>query len=652
MYKQFFIVYDYDNEGVVWQDPTTLSVFVTWFNKLSSDTVKLPNPTSSPYVLEAAAGNNKGEIAFIVGKRYPGATKTTPSSLKGFKVDKNGKILVEKDYDTTNNKEYEEYKPFNIFENFRSGASMVWNTETNEIGFIIAKKALRGNDGLNHQAGIAVVLNADDMTVIANKGQTSGHSFANSLQVGANGKFFGADLGDNFPRGINIQEFDSEKKKSKLVYRFKTRHATKPTYTSAVYEEISTNEKTYYKQSNDNNVYTEIAHNAAIEVNNASAVLVIFAGEKPSLDNSMVGSPHNAPRNIGFVKVPRDMEDSSVLSQGPVEEGGFYNFGGKWTPQKNEGVNWLTGWTNKEEDNASRLKAVKIGNSEGSMILVFFEKWTPKSYVSTHLMGLNEDGEITHPLATSSYNFRIPFADEVRATTDGTAVFYSGDGKNLVRYEIGRPAVKVPQDFIYSSGESQDFNGTTLISVPSTDALTLQNEYTIMVWVYPTVRTNGWARIIGKGSGKNHRNYGLWVSDQGAAISQSYCLKRGINCWRNKNNEVPEKKWSHIVGVFKKDSFHRLYLNGELIKSVETSGTPCKSTEPVTIGKASRNQHTGFIGKIYKAEIYNYAMDAEAISSIARKAPPTSTSTSKKTKAQLEKDFNGKNLVPWQNVQS
>merc|ERR1719150_3703084 len=73
------------------------------------------------------------------------------------------------------------------------------------------------------------------------------------------------------------------------------------------------------------------------------------------------------------------------------------------------------------------------------MILVFFEKWTPTRYVSTHLMGLDEDGKITHPLVTSSYNFRIPFADEVHATTDGTAVFYSGDGKNLVRYEIGPP---------------------------------------------------------------------------------------------------------------------------------------------------------------------------------------------------------------------
>ena len=36
------------------------------------------------------------------------------------------------------------------------------------------------------------------------------------------------------------------------------------------------------------------------------------------------------------------MDDKSVLSAGPTEKGGFYNFGGGWSPQQNKGVNWPT----------------------------------------------------------------------------------------------------------------------------------------------------------------------------------------------------------------------------------------------------------------------------------------------------------------------
>ena len=36
------------------------------------------------------------------------------------------------------------------------------------------------------------------------------------------------------------------------------------------------------------------------------------------------------------------MQDKSVLSPGATEKGGFYNFGGSWSPQQNKGVNCLT----------------------------------------------------------------------------------------------------------------------------------------------------------------------------------------------------------------------------------------------------------------------------------------------------------------------
>ena len=118
-----------------------------------------------------------------------------------------------------------------------------------------------------------------------------------------------------------------------------------------------------------------------------SASLVLFSGEKPSLDNTMAIKSHNAPRNIGFVKVPRDLADTQVLSQGPTETGGFYDFDGVWKPQQNKGVNWLTKFTSIN-DNASRLKATKLKNGQ---ILVLFEKWTGTNYVSSNLMTIDHN---------------------------------------------------------------------------------------------------------------------------------------------------------------------------------------------------------------------------------------------------------------------
>ena len=163
-----------------------------------------------------------------------------------------------------------------------------------------------------------------------------------------------------------------------------------------------------------------------------NALLVLFSGERPPLDNSQALKSHNAPRNIGFVKVPRDMSDKSVLSEGPTETGGFYDFGGGWSPQENKGVNWLTEFTSMEE-NASRLKAAKLSDGQ---ILVLYETWTGNAYVSTNLMTIDEDGKITRNPRASKFGFRMPFADEILSTSSSTAVFYSGAAGKLSRYEV------------------------------------------------------------------------------------------------------------------------------------------------------------------------------------------------------------------------
>lgn len=434
-YKRFFSVTNGNIEGVVWQDATTYKVFVTWFaaDLLSTTTTVLPFPGAKP-VLEAAAGDGKGSIAYMLVGQNNAGDSVTPNYCTGIKTNHAGVQQSVVNYDTSS-----ATSGLNIYSIFSSGASMAWNPATNEIGVLISRQMNKGSDGLNHQGCIALVISGVDMTLTKNLGQTSGHSWSNTLKVGGNGKFIGADLGDNYPRGINLQEFDKSTKQSKVVYTFKTQHCSSaPCYgISAEYTEISDATKKYYKQSNDNEVYTELAHSGAVEVDD-NALLVLFSGERPPLDNSKVGNSLNTPRNLGFVKVTRAMNNKTVLSGSEVENGGFYNFGGGWSPQQNIGINWLTFFDNVEE-NVSRLKAIALAQE----ILVIFEKWTGSSYVSSHAMTMDTNGKPTRGLVTIDYDLLIPFSDEIFSIGGGTtALMYTGTryGK-LVRYAV---SLKVP----------------------------------------------------------------------------------------------------------------------------------------------------------------------------------------------------------------
>ena len=67
-----------------------------------------------------------------------------------------------------------------------------------------------------------------------------------------------------------------------VVYTFKTQHGTSPMNSAGttfpVYEEISNDEQTFYKWSNDNRVYTEIAQPALLELANDNSLMIVFAG--------------------------------------------------------------------------------------------------------------------------------------------------------------------------------------------------------------------------------------------------------------------------------------------------------------------------------------------------------------------------------------
>jgi len=285
------------------------------------------------------------------------------------------------------------------------------------------------SDGLNHQACALFQVDGSTLEVRPEFGMkaASSHSWSNTVIVRDEGDFLGLDLGDNYPRGANVHLIGASSKSSKVVYTFKTKHSSGWCSGDDVYY-VGEDGSSYCKQSNDNKVYTEIGHPGLVEVDDG--LLVFFAGEQDPLDNSKIGASLNAPRDLGFVKVSKDLK--TVLSGNNREEGGFYNYGGGWSKQVNQGVNFLTAFPSKDES-VSRLKTFDL---TGGRILLTYEIWTGSSYVRTEFMELNAVGDVVRHVSVVCFAMRLAIADDALVKGD-KAVAYAGtrDG-SLARYEI------------------------------------------------------------------------------------------------------------------------------------------------------------------------------------------------------------------------
>jgi len=222
-----------------------------------------------------------------------------------------------------------------------------------------------------------------------------------------------------------------------------------------MYEEISTSTNTFYQWSNDNAVYTEIAHPPTF-LRDDGSILVLFSGERPPLDNGLAIRNSNAPRNIGLVIVSGDLQ--TILSEGEDSTGGFYNFGGGWKDQTNEGIVWLTDFTPdtndfEEFENAIRIKTAVVNTNQ---IFIVYENWAADFYVNTGMMLIDLDGNIIAEPVTMPFEVRLSPTDEPIVTDVGDIVFYSTDetGAKLVRYHfvVGEVTTPSPAPTVSSGG--------------------------------------------------------------------------------------------------------------------------------------------------------------------------------------------------------
>lgn len=408
------------NLGIVWQDRNDYKIYLTKFDRRgTSTTVDLPSGSGNQYMLGAAASDGAGSIYYIVfeaGNKDPNYTKTSDPhkvlSVMAIKSDENGASLAARELnDSTNSLNattFGDIATSTTATDGQYGNTVSLRVAGSEVGIIYSRLHAQTGDGLNHQGADAIVLNASDLTLKVNHGQTSGHSFSNVMEVTSSNQFIAIDLGDNYPRGVHFHRFDGATKNQRVVYTFKTHHGYVASHDGRGPFDpygVDVTGKQMYKWSNDNNTYTELGGVAEV----SDGYLVVFASEHDAnlrvLNNNSTGDNLNLidPRNIGFIKVAANFQaasgsgnvvtDDLIATQGgsSAETGEFYSFDGIQQDQRVTGIRWLTSYTDKATENASRIR---LRDRADGNFLVMWEKWQPSSYVSTHAMVIDANGTV------------------------------------------------------------------------------------------------------------------------------------------------------------------------------------------------------------------------------------------------------------------
>ena len=414
--------------GVLWQDAACTAIAVTWVDASSGSHQTHELSALAGMRLAGGTSDDAGNLYYLTIQDAPAAR------AEGFEV---AAVLHKARFDGSGATERAldvQKSGLNIYDfsaDALRSASMRYSNGV--LGVMLPRRMHMSGDGLRHQGAIALAYAAKDLQLIKNHGQTSGHSMANYLSVNSKGNFVALDLGDNYPRGVHLHEFDKAKITSRLVFTFKTEHATSAKNGIPVYDEISGDGRTFYKWSNDNAVYTELGG----LVEDKRGYTIVFATDQGLdgrvLDNSRAYRGCQDPRNLALVRVVKnfgrakpgsEISDNLMVSlprKVVAETGGYFDFSGGWHQQRVVGVTWLTQYGSGDGAHAPQLLPRDDGN-----IVVLWEK--RGNGAGLHAAVIEPDGKFV------TKEFALPFATELNRQdrvlmVAGSSYLLANDGR-------------------------------------------------------------------------------------------------------------------------------------------------------------------------------------------------------------------------------
>ncbi|GAK85578.1 internalin putative [Vibrio ponticus] len=208
-------------DGVVWQDQTNMAVYYSEFNADGTHNRTISLPNSANENLLSATSNGMGDIIYGLGATGGAADKVTPTTVRLTRYNLNTQSVVVSQALNTSTSGTD---AIDVWQVGSYPSKLAWSGDL--IGLNILRTYARGGDGLNHQGGGAYVYDANTLNSVKSWGQISGHQFGGTMMVDSLGNFNTLILGDNYPRGINLVQWNETKIDTQELLRLKTHHGT------------------------------------------------------------------------------------------------------------------------------------------------------------------------------------------------------------------------------------------------------------------------------------------------------------------------------------------------------------------------------------------------------------------------------------------
>ena len=135
-------------------------------------------------------------------------------------------------------------------------------------------------------------------------------------------------------------------------------------------------------------------------------------------------------------------------------------------------------------------------------------------------------------------------------------------------------------------GRALQLDGNHEVTIPES-SLHFVEPFTIAAWIYPQARNENMVIISNHAAFCGWSNYLIMLSDDNR-LAATISFPDGYKHLRS-TGQVPARQWSHVALVYN-TAYMNLYLNGDPVGRLETTGFPCTLNDPVLIGALDNPQ--------------------------------------------------------------
>ncbi|PIR66855.1 MAG: hypothetical protein COU51_01565 [Parcubacteria group bacterium CG10_big_fil_rev_8_21_14_0_10_36_14] len=166
-------------------------------------------------------------------------------------------------------------------------------------------------------------------------------------------------------------------------------------------------------------------------------------------------------------------------------------------------------------------------------------------------------------------------------------------------------------------GRSGEFDTTNYVRIANSDTLDITGEITLSAWIYPLSDVVG-GSIIKKPWVSNVNPWRTYQIYRSSSNASSFCITNSSNVsvCANASASTPLNTWSLVTGTYD-GSKVKFYTNGIFDHEAIQTGSIKSNSEDVYIGFNSNYTPQSFDGYIDDVRIYNRALSASEVATLA-----------------------------------